>query len=250
MWQTGLSSRVVNETKKKIDTNILGPKNVPPNLIDIVEGKGKGGWAKGRADETRDQGKPLQTKKKRVWGKEWTHPCQWKKRHDLPAILRRWTSRSRVRAIGWSQGSVLDSRVISSVRHRRNMVLKHAFLIGRCQTALRRSNRTTRGTLERTSFSKVCTILNSLTEQCGMSQRVGPPRVLENPPESLIGGEASRGRKETIGGTPHGYTFFVHRKKSCSGELRNGSLEINKGVVLFKGDLTFRLETLNAVNTS
>ena len=83
-----------------------------------------------------------------------------------------------------------------------------------------------------------------------MSQRVGPPRVLENPPENLIGGEASRGRKKTIGGTPHGYTFFVHRKKSCSGELSNGTLEINKGVVFFKGDLTFRLETLNAVNTS
>ena len=34
------------------------------------------------------------------------------------------------------------------------------------------------------------------------------------------------------------------------GELRNGSLEICKGVVQFKGDLTFRLETLHAVNTS
>ena len=37
---------------------------------------------------------------------------------------------------------------------------------------------------------------------------------------------------------------------SLSGELRNGSLEIFKGVVQFKGDLTFRLETLHAVNTS
>ena len=66
MWQTGLSSRVVNETKKKIDTNILGPKNVPPNLIDIVEDKGKGGWAKGLADESRDRGKSLQPMRKGI----------------------------------------------------------------------------------------------------------------------------------------------------------------------------------------
>ena len=78
MWQTGLSSRVVNETKKKIDTNILGPKNVPPNLIDIVEGKGKGGWAKGRADETRDRGKPLQTKKKGYKGRKGPIPVNEK----------------------------------------------------------------------------------------------------------------------------------------------------------------------------
>ena len=64
MWQKGLSSRVVNETKKKIDTNKLGPKNVPPKLIDNVEGKGKGGWANGLADETQDRGKPLQPMKK------------------------------------------------------------------------------------------------------------------------------------------------------------------------------------------
>ena len=32
----------------------------------------------------------------------------------------------------------------------------------------------------------------------------------------------------------------------CFGELRNGSLEICKRVVWFKGDLTFRLETLHA----
>ena len=35
-----------------------------------------------------------------------------------------------------------------------------------------------------------------------------------------------------------------------SGELRNGSLEICKGVIKFKGDLTFRLKTLHAINTS
>ena len=65
MWHTGLSSRVVNETKKKIDTNTLVPKNVPPNSIDNVEDKGKGGCAKGLADESQNQEKPLQPKKKK-----------------------------------------------------------------------------------------------------------------------------------------------------------------------------------------
>ena len=63
MWHLGLFSRVSNETKK-INTNKLGPKNVPPNLIGIDEDKGKGGWTKGLADETRDRGKPLQPSKK------------------------------------------------------------------------------------------------------------------------------------------------------------------------------------------
>ena len=44
----------------------MGTKNGLPNSVDIVEGKGKGGWAKGLADETRDRGTPLQTKKKWV----------------------------------------------------------------------------------------------------------------------------------------------------------------------------------------
>ena len=63
MWQTGFSSRVVNENKK-INGNKLVPKNVPPNLMDIDKDKGKGRCAKGRVDETRDRGKPLQAKQK------------------------------------------------------------------------------------------------------------------------------------------------------------------------------------------
>ena len=57
--------------RKKIDTNTLVPKNVPPNSIDNVEDKGKGGCAKDR--------KPLQSKKKKVWGKEWTPSLSTKK---------------------------------------------------------------------------------------------------------------------------------------------------------------------------
>ena len=70
--------------RKKIDTNTLVPKNVPPNSIDNVEDKGKGECAKDR--------KPLQSKKKKDEGRNGPHPCQPKKRHDLPAISRRCIS--------------------------------------------------------------------------------------------------------------------------------------------------------------
>ena len=56
---------VVNETKKKIHTDTLVPKKVLPNSIDNVQDKGKGGWAKGLADESQNQEKPLQSKKKK-----------------------------------------------------------------------------------------------------------------------------------------------------------------------------------------
>ena len=63
MWHTGWHSRVVKESKKKMDTNILGPKNALPNLIYLVEGKGKDGCAKGLADESPDRETRLQMKK-------------------------------------------------------------------------------------------------------------------------------------------------------------------------------------------
>ena len=150
MWHTGLSSRVVSETKKTIDTNKLGPRNVPPNLIDNVEGKGKGGWAKGLVDETQDRGKPLQPMKK---GMRERMNGLGTKATRLPAILRRCTSRSSVREIGSSHGNVRDKRANSAVQLRRNRVLQHTFLSGRCQTALSRSKRTMRGTVERTRAS-------------------------------------------------------------------------------------------------
>lgn len=102
MWHTGLSSRVVNETKKKkgIKTNKLGPRNVLPNSIDIIEDKGKGEWAKGHADETRDREKPLQNKEKSIREmNEWTRS---KSDTNLPAILQRYTSGSNARATGSS----------------------------------------------------------------------------------------------------------------------------------------------------
>ena len=58
--------------------------------------------------------------------------------------------------------------------------------------------------------------LNSLAGQCGMSERLGARRVLESSQgvdwwRGITWG--SRGRKDTIGGTLHGYTFFVHGKR-------------------------------------
>ena len=45
---------MVKESKKKESiTNIVGPKTVLPNSIDIAEGQGKGGWAKGLATKVK-----------------------------------------------------------------------------------------------------------------------------------------------------------------------------------------------------
>ena len=44
----------------------MGTQKRAAQFIDTVEGKGKGGWAKGLADETRHQGKPLQPMKKGI----------------------------------------------------------------------------------------------------------------------------------------------------------------------------------------
>ena len=45
-----------------------------------------------------------------------------------------------------------------------------------------------------------------------MKERLEAPRVLESPLDNLIGGEESRGRKETIGGTPMGTLFCPWKK--------------------------------------
>lgn len=76
------------------------------------------------------------------------------KRHDLTAILRRYTSESNARATWSSQWSVRDRLVNSVVRLSFKRVLKQIFFNGRCHTALSRSNNSTRGTVSKTSFSK------------------------------------------------------------------------------------------------
>ena len=85
-----------------------------------------------------------------------------------------------------------DRLVNSSVLLRRDRALTQGFLSGRCQTACSKSNRTVRGIAYNTSASREFTILIVWTEQSGMRERLGAQRVSENPPENLIGGEASR----------------------------------------------------------
>ena len=64
---------------------------------------------------------------------------------------------------------------------------------GKVPHSLQQVEENREGTVWRTSASREFTMLNSLSEQCGMSQRVGAPRVLESQPRKLIGREATRG---------------------------------------------------------
>ena len=120
MWQTGWASRVVKESKKKSDTNILGPKNARLNSIWLVEVKGKGGWAKGRAVENRHRETRLQIEKRGNEGrKEWTPAPSMKKSDttyqpfcsDVPRDPKsgRWDGpRGTAWQIGWGLRSGFD----------------------------------------------------------------------------------------------------------------------------------------------
>ena len=66
MWHTGLSSTVVNETKGKNRHEHIGTQKRAAQFNRQCEDNGKGGWAAGLADESQNQEKPLQSKKKRV----------------------------------------------------------------------------------------------------------------------------------------------------------------------------------------
>ena len=170
--------------RKKIDTNTLVPKNVPPNSIDNVEDKGKGGCAKDR--------KPLQSKKKKVWGKEWTPSLSTKKASGT-SWPTQWYS------CVWT-GCLDKSSLTGDARP--------LFTGPKEQQEARLS--------KQASLTSTPWWLNSLAGQCGMSESLGARRVLESSQgvdwwRGITWG--SRGRKDTIGGTPHGYTFFVHGKK-------------------------------------
>lgn len=94
-----------------------------------------------------------------------------KKGQNLPAILRRCTSKSSVHAIESSPSSVFDKLANFTVLLRCNKVLKHAFRNGRSQTTFKMSNRTRKGTVESTRVSKVLTILNDWAGQRGMKKK-------------------------------------------------------------------------------
>ena len=70
--------------------------------------------------------------------------------------------------ISVNQKSVRDKLVNSVVQLRLNRVLRQILFNGRCQTAFHRSKRTTRGTVVKTSFSNVCTMV---AEQLGWAVR-------------------------------------------------------------------------------
>ena len=119
---------------------------------------------------------------------------------DLPAIFRRWTSKSSALATGSSQGSVLDRLVNVWMLHRRRRVSQKGSFRGRCQTCLSKSNKIRKGTVNKTSCSKVC-----MDGQWSMSERMMVQRVLGRWAVYLIGET-----NHTTKGNYRGYPTWVH----------------------------------------
>ena len=114
------------------------------------------------------------------------------KYHDLPAIFRRWISKSKALATGSFQGNVLDMLVNFIVLLGFSMVLQQACLRGRCHTRFNSFNKTRKGTVDRTSCSKVCTMLKNYGGQWSIKDRMVAQRVLVRYFVYLIGGWESR----------------------------------------------------------
>lgn len=127
-------------------------------------------------------------------------PTHKRKGHNIPAIFRRWTSKSSALATGSSQGSVLDRLVNVWVLHRRRRVSQKASFRGRCQTCLSKSNKMRKGTVNKMSCSKVC-----MAGQGSMSERMMVQRVLGRWAVYLIG-ETNHMTK----GNYRGYPPWVH----------------------------------------
>ena len=100
------------------------------------------------------------------------NPClgqREKSKRDSPAIRRRCTSWSKLRATGWSQGSVLAQSLSSSWVHRRNMARRHSLPIGRLCNSFNISNKIAIGTEYSTIDCKELTILTATLNKTGMS---------------------------------------------------------------------------------
>ena len=156
--------------QKKINTNRLEPKTARPNWICLVEGKDTGGQATALFVENQPPGTRLWIEKKRGYEETHTRARKNKSQWDSPAIRRRWTSWSKLRATGWSHGSVLAQSLNCSWVHRRNGARRQSRLIGRCHRVFNKSNNMAMGTEYNTMDCKELTILTSNTEQSGMSQ--------------------------------------------------------------------------------
>ena len=95
--------------------------------------------------------KKTHTRARKKW-KEW----------DSPAIFRRWTSWSRLRATGWSHGNVLAQSLSFFQPHRRNRARRQSFLIGRCHSIFSVSNKIAIGIEYNTIDESVPTILTRI----------------------------------------------------------------------------------------
>ena len=101
---------------------------------------------------------------------------------------------------GSSQGSVLDRLVNVWVLHRRRRVSQKGSFRGRCQTCLSKSNKMRKGTVNKTSCSKVC-----MDGQWSMSERMMVQSVLGRWAVYLIGET-----NHTTKGNYRGYPTRVH----------------------------------------
>ena len=103
-------------------------------------------------------------RKKPVLSKGKTH-----KKKDSPAIRRRWTSWSKLRATGWSHGNVLAQFLNSSCVQRLSMARRHSLPIGSLWSNFSMSNRMAIGTVYNTNDCSEFTILTAPLNKTGMS---------------------------------------------------------------------------------
>ena len=162
----------------KINTNRLEPRTARPNWVGRVEGKDIGGQATARIVKNRIPWILLWKKsKKKGMRKKGPTPEKNEKSWNSPAIRRRWTSWSSFRAIGWSHGSVFAQARNSSWVHLLKRARKHSWPIGKWCRIFNMSNSTAIGTENNTSDCNELTILNSVTDQTGMSSHGARNRI-------------------------------------------------------------------------
>ena len=104
--------------------------------------------------------------------KEKKNPClgqREKSKRDSPAMRRRCTSWSKLRATGWSQGNVLAHSLNSSWVQRLSMARRHSLPIGRLCNSFIMSNRIAIGTEYNTNDCSELTILTAPLNKTGMS---------------------------------------------------------------------------------
>ena len=171
MWHTGWFSMYSQESneQKKNQHEQVETQNRAAQLSRARRGQ-RHRWI-GHSTE-RKNSNPLKTSikiKKKGIRKRVPHPKKMKKLWNSPAIRRRWTSWSSFRAIGWSHGNVLAQSRNSSWVQRRNSARNNSWPMGRWWRIFSMSINMAMGTENSTIDCSEFTILNSLTDQTGMS---------------------------------------------------------------------------------